>query len=96
MNKLLVGEEPDQWSESDIKPLVNSGDLNVMDNFRGIALSSAAAKLANSMILNRILTKINPHTCPNQNGFRPGKLTVAHVVALWRLLKDLRLHKLKS
>ena len=96
MNKLLVGEEPDQWSESDIKPLVNSGDLNVMDNFRGIALSSAAAKLANSMILNRILTKINLHTCPNQNGFPPGKLTVVHVVALWRLLKDLRLHKLKS
>ena len=96
VNKLMVGEKPDQWSESDMKPLPKSGDLGYTDNYRGIALSSIAAKLANRMLLNRIRPKINPQLRPNQNGFRPGRSTVAHILALRRLIEGVRSHNLKA
>ena len=87
MNKLLVREKPDHWSESEIIPLPKSGELTLTDNCKGIALSSIAAKLANCMILNRIRPKINPHLGPNQNEFRPGKSNIARTLALQRLIK---------
>ena len=97
INKLFVGEKPDQWSKCDMKPLPKSGDLILMDNYRGIASSSNAAKLANRMSLNRIHLKINPHLRPNQNGFRPGKSTIAHIhiLALRRLIEGAKLDNLK-
>ena len=95
-NSLLNGEKPDQWSECDLKPLPKSGDLSKTDNYRGIALSSIPAKLVNRMILNRIQPKIDPHLRPNQNGFRPGRSTVSHILALRRLLEGVRSHNLKA
>jgi len=50
-NKLLIGDKPDQWSETDMKPLPKSGDLGLTDNYRGIALSSVAAKIINKRLL---------------------------------------------
>ena len=69
-NKLLVGEKPDQCSESNMELPPKSGDLSLTDNCRGIALSSIEAKLVNRTILNRIRPKINLHLRHlNQNGF---------------------------
>ena len=59
LNKLLVSEKPDQLLESDIKPLPNSEKLTLTDNYKGMALSSIADKLANHVIFNRIRPKIN-------------------------------------
>ena len=36
VNKLLVGKKLDQWSESDMKALLKSGNLSLMDNHRGV------------------------------------------------------------
>ena len=79
-----------------MKPLLKSGDLSLMPNYRGIALSSIVAKLANCMILNRIQPKINPHLRPNQNGFRPGKSTVAHILASRKLIEGVKLRSLRA
>ena len=96
VSKLLVGEKPNQWSESDVKQFPKFGDLSLMDDYRGIALSSIAAKLANRMIVNRISPKINPLLRSNQNGFRPGKSTISHILALLRLIKAVKSHNLKD
>ena len=95
-NKVLIGEKPDQWSESDLKPLPKSGDLSCTDNYKGIALSAIAAKLTNRMLLNRIRPKLDPQLRPNQNGFRPGRSTTAHILALRRLIEGVRSHNLKA
>ena len=92
-NKLLEGKKPDQWSE---KPLPKLGDLSNTDNYRGIALSAIAAKLVNKMLLNRIRPKIDPKLRPNQNGFRPGRSTTAHILALRRLMEGVRSNNLKA
>lgn len=95
-NKLLDGEKPEQWSNSELKPLPKSGDLSTTDNYRGISLSVIAAKLVNKMLLNRIRSKIDKHLRPNQNGFRPGRSTTAHILTLRRLIEGVRSHNLKA
>ena len=95
-NKLLEGEKPKQWSDSDLKPLPKSGDLSTTETYRGISLSVIAAKLVNKMLLNRIRPEIDEHLRPNQNGFRPGRSTLAHILALRRLIEGVKSHNLKA
>ena len=96
INKLFFGEKPEQWSESILKPLPKSGDLSLTDNYRGIALSPIAAKLANRLILNRIRPSIDPLLRPHQNGFRPGRSTVSHILALRRIIEGVKEFNLKA
>ena len=88
-NKLLNDNiKPDYWSEIDMLPLHKSGDLSLTANYRGISLSSMVAKLVNKMILNRQQPKIDKHLRPNQNGFRHGRSTTSHVLALRRIIES--------
>ena len=94
-NGLLVGEKPDQWSENNLLPIPKDGDLSDTNNYRGIALSAIAAKIANKLILNRIRPAIDKHLRPNQNGFRPGRSTIAHILCLRRLIEGVKKNNLK-
>ena len=86
----------EQWSESNLITLPKSGDLGDANNYRGIALTAMAAKVTNRLILNRIRPSIDPHLRPNQNGYRPGRSTIAHILALRRLIEGVRSHNLKA
>ena len=71
INKSYINsEQPDLWNISNIVPVPTSGDLTKADNYRGISLTSIMAKNYNRMILNRILTVLDPILRYNQNGFR--------------------------
>ena len=96
MNQLFFSEKPAQWSEINLKPLPKSGNLCLTDNYRGIALSSIAAKMANRLILNRIRPKIDPLLRPNQNGFRPGRSTTSHILALRRIIEGVKEFNLQA
>ena len=54
------------------------------------------AKLVNKMVLNRIQPRIDDHLRPNQNGFRPGRTTTAHILALRRLIEGVKSHNQKA
>ena len=96
-NDVLTKEvKPEQWSVLDIIPVPKSGDLGLTTNYRGISLSAIAAKMTNKMILNRILPAIDPHLRPNQNGFRPGRTTAAHILALRRIIESAKKFNLKA
>ena len=95
-NKVIDGEKPDQWSESSLVTLPKDGDLSNTDNYRGIALSAIAAKMTNKLILNRIRPPIDKHLRPNQNGFRPGRSTTAHILALRRVIEGVKSRNLKA
>ena len=87
-NNLLNNlDKPEQWSINQIQPIPKSGDLSNVGNYRGIALSAIAAKLVNKMLLNRIQPVLDPLLRPNQNGFRPGRSTAAHILALRRVIE---------
>ena len=96
-NKLLIeNQKPQQWSDINLIPIPKSGDLGFTTNYRGIALSSVVAKLVNRMLLNRIQPKLDPHLRPNQNGFRPGRSTTAHILALRRIIEGVKRNNLKA
>ena len=90
-NSLLEEQEkPDQFSILNLIPLPKSGDLGVTDNYRGIALSSLVAKIVNKMLLNRIRPKLDPLLRGNQSGFRPGRSTIAQILALRRIIEEVK------
>ena len=97
-NSLMVddGEKPQQWSDIDLIPLPKSGDLTDTQNYRGISLISTVAKLINKMVLNRIQPKMDRHLRPNQNGFRPGRRTTSHILALRRLIEGVKSRNRKA
>ena len=96
-NKLLINhEKPQQWSDINLMPLPKSGDLGYTTNYRGIAVSAVAAKMVNKMLLLRIQSKLDPYLRPNQNGFRPKRSTTAHILALRRVIENVKRKHLKA
>ena len=96
-NKILIqSKKPAQWSKCDIVPIPKSGNLELVGNYRGIALSAVIAKIINKMLLNRIQPYIDPLFRPNQNGFRSGRSTTANILAMRRLIEGIKCHDLKA
>ena len=48
------------------------------------------------MLLNRIQPYINPILRPNQNGFRSGRSTIAHIIALRRIIEGIKSNDLNA
>lgn len=87
---ILNGSKPEQWSILDMIPVPKHGDLGDTNNYRGISLSSIVAKTYNRMIMNRIRPAIDKELRVNQNGFRSGRTTTAHILALRRLIEGIK------
>ena len=84
---------PEEWKVSGIVPILKKGDPSLCGNYRGIALMSLAAKLYNRILLNRIQPHIEPLLRPNQNGFRIGRSTTQHILALRRIIEECTVRK---
>ena len=99
-NNLLLNlenfEKPPQWSISHIQPIPKTGDLSEAGNYRVIALSPIAAKITNKMLLNCIQPILDPLLRRNQNGFRPGRLTTSHILALRKIIEGVKSHNLQA
>ena len=89
-NALHEGRIPDHWKQLLIVPVPKKGNLTKTDNYRGIALTSVVSKTLNRMILNRIAPFLEPILRDNQNGFRQGRSTTSHILALRRILEEAR------
>ena len=48
------------------------------------------------MLLNHIQPYIDPLLRPNQNGFRSGRFTIAHILALKRFIEGIKSHDLNA
>ena len=59
----------DRWMKGCILPFPKKGDLGLAKNYRGITLTSIAAKIYNALLRNHIEPKINNILRKNQNGF---------------------------
>jgi len=93
---LVEGVTPTQWSEINIVPVPKSGPLNKVENYRGISMCPVTTKVLNKLILLRMRPAIEPILRKNQNGFRPERGTVAHILALRRILEGVRDKKLPA
>ena len=93
---LMENDKPDLWSFMNIIPVPKSGDLGNTNNYRGISLICIVAKMYNRMILNRIRSVIDLKLRINQNGFRPGRSTVAQILTLRRILEGVKANHLPA
>ena len=93
---MMKNSKPDIWSLSNIIPVPKSGDLSKPDNYRGISLTCVIAKIYNRMILNRIRSAIDPGLRTNQNGFREGRSTVTQILALRRIIEEVKKNNMEA
>ena len=77
-------------------PFPKKGDLRLAKNYRGITLTSIAAKIFNVLLRNRIEPKIDNILRKNQNGFRRNRSTTSKILTIRRILDGVRAKNLQA
>ena len=83
----------ERWTKGCILPFPKKGDLGLAKNYRGITLTSIAAKIYNALLRNRIEPKIDNILRKNQNGFRRNRSTTSQILTIRRILEGVRAKK---
>ena len=86
----------DRWMKGCILPFPKKGDIGLAKNYRGITLTSIAAKIYNALLRNRIQPKIDNILRKNQNGFRRNRSTTSQILTIRRILEGVRAKNLHS
>ena len=79
-----------------IFPFPKKGDLGLAKNYRGITLTSIAAKIYNALLRNRIEPKIDNILMKNQNGFRRNRSTTSQILTIRRILEGVQAKSLQA
>ena len=86
-----------EWLESRLKILYKGkGDARDLNNWRGIMLIEAAAKIVCSILGNRIQNFLNAAGLEEQNGFTPGRGGLDGIFSLKVALQKRREHGLDT
>ena len=86
----------ERWTKGCILPFPKKGDLGLAKNYRGITLTSIAAKIYNALLRNRIEPKIDNILRKNQNGFRRNRSTTSQILTIRRILEGVRAKNLQA
>ena len=86
----------DRWMEGCILPYPKKGDLGLAKNYRGITLTSIAAKICYAILRNRIEHQIDNILRKNQNGFRRNRSTTSQILTIRRILEGVRAKNLQA
>ena len=86
----------DKWMKGCILPFPKKGDLGLAKNYRGITLTSIAAKIYNALLRNRIEPEIDNIIRKNQNGFRRNRSTTSQILTIRRILEGVRAKNLQA
>ena len=80
----------DTWMKGCILPFPKKGYLRLAKNYRGIALTSIAAKIYNAQLQNCIEPKIDNSLKKIQNGFRRNRSTTSQILTIHRILEGVQ------
>ena len=86
----------ERWMKGCNLPFPKKGDLGLAKNYRGITLTSIAAKIYNALLRNRIEPKIDNILRKNQNGFRRNRSTTSQILTICRILEGVRAKNLQA
>ena len=86
----------DRWTKGCILPFPKKGDLGLAKNYRGITLTSIAAKFHKALLRNSIVPHIDKILRKNQNGFRINRFTTSQILTIRRILEDVRAKNLQA
>ena len=94
---IVYNQNPiDRWMKGCILPFPKKGDLGLAKNYRGITLTSIAAKIDNALLRNRTEPKIDIILRKNQNGFRRNRSTTSQILTIRRILEGVRAKNLQA
>ena len=79
-----------------ILPFSKKGDVGLAKNYRGMTLTSIAAKIYNALLRNRIEPKIDNILRKNQNDFRRNWSTTSQILTIRRILEGVRTKNLQA
>ena len=79
-----------------ILPFPKKGDLGLAKNYRGITLTSIAAKIYNALLRNCIEPKINNMLRKNQNGFQRNRSMTSQILTIRRILEGVRAKNIQA
>ena len=71
-----------RWMKRCILPFPKKSDLGLAKNYRGITLTSIAAKIYNALLHNHTEPKIDNILRKNQNGFRRNRSTTSQILTI--------------
>ena len=92
----LYNQNPiDGWRDAS-SPSLKRGDLGLAKNYRGITLTSIAAKIYNALLRNHIEPKIDNILRKNQNGFRRNRSTTSQILTIRRILEGVQAKNLQA
>ena len=98
----------DRWMKGCILPFPKKGDFGLAKNYRGITLTSIAAKIYNALLRNRIEPKIDNilridsakimsiNIRKDKNGFRRNRSTTSQILTISRILEGVRAKNLQA
>ena len=86
----------DRWMKGCILPFPKKVDLGLAKNYRGITLTSTAAKIYNALLRNCIESKIDNILRKNQNSFRRNRSTTSQILTIRRILEGVRAKNLQA
>ena len=86
----------DRWIKGCILPFPKKGDLGLTKNYRGITLTSIAAKIYNALLRNRIEPEIEHILRKNQNVFQRNRSTTSQILTIRRILEGVRAINLQA
>ena len=86
----------DRWTKGCILPFPKKDDLGLAKNYRGLTLTSIAAKIYNALLRNRIVPQIDKILRKNQNGFRRNRSTTSEILTIRRIIEGVRAKNLQA
>ena len=91
-----IQSKSDRWMKGCILPFPKKGDLGLAKNYRGITLTSIAAKIYNALLRNRIEPEIDNILRKNQNGFWRNRSTTSQILTIRRILEGVQAKNLQA
>ena len=72
-NCLQSGSFPNNWKKSNVMPIHEKGDKQLLQNYRPVSLLPICGKMFERIIFNSIFEYLEKNSllCPNQSGFCP-------------------------
>ena len=90
LNKIFSNHlYPSNWAVNFLKPIFKKGETDDTDNYRGLAIGSALAKLFSQILLRRLTKYVDEKKLlsPNQGGFLKGRSTSDHIFLLQTIIE---------
>lgn len=89
-NEVYYGNHIEAQNEGCILPLPRKGYLGIRDNYGEINVTSTAAKIYNTMILNTIQPAMETILSKNQNGFLKNRSATGQILTIRTIIEGAR------